>query len=225
MIMKNIKSLLGLPALFLTIALLPLLTLLPSAAPALDIQQLPEQVASELGFTHRVTIYYTDITNAAAGEIDVQILPKTGYLPPGYTIGPIAWYVTTPFTNSGGATMTNLMFNLGLGGNPSATNYFSVPLGIDIDGRGTNYQYITWTNLNNGAGAPYQQAATGPGGAIMFTTNLVYMVGPLGATNYLNAHFSARGTTPTVSTINRGQMDIWFRAVNFWENRQVRGTY
>jgi len=167
----------------------------PSALP-LDVQPLSLETAAATGFNYHAIVTYTDLTNAAAGEKSVQLFPGSGNISTNYQIGPVAWYLTTPFTNSG-ATMSNLMFNVGFGGTITTalpTNLFGPVLGMDINVKGSNI-----VTLN--------------GPLVAFSTNLVVNI-PMASTNHLDASFSLRGTLPTHSTDLGGQIDIYFRAID-----------
>jgi hypothetical protein len=170
-------------------ALLSVALVLPALmafpASAATVVPLANQTIAYSGYNYKATIPYTDLITAAGSIQTITLLPGSGSFPAGTVVKEVAFNLTTSFTNST-ANNTNLLLYLGTDAGNTNT-FFS---GIDLDGR----------SLQAGGTQFY--------GA----TNYVYAIA--GDTNEIVAVFKQVGGTPALSTVTKGQVEIYLRTVN-----------
>lgn len=200
------RTFLGVLLLTLAVAA-PLLPLLGPTAQATTIELLPAATTYETGYTHRMVVQYTDLTNAAAAVQTITLLPPTtpggfaGSLPTNFTVAGFAYVLDQSFTNTA-ANNTNLLLYVGFGGTVAtglATN--SVASALDIDTRSLAVQ-CTAGNV---------------GPLTSFSTNCLFTVS--GSTNTLVAVFKQAGGTPLLSSVAAGKITLLFK---LQDNQQLK---
>jgi hypothetical protein len=176
---------------------------LPQQAAALSVEPIPLNGSAVHGYTHRITVKFSDLASNSTDCASIQLFPRTNTLAgTNWVIGGIAWTLTQPFTSS--ATLaTNAVLFLGFGGTiitGLATNTFVNGIEIDSRARGLN-----------------QMGAMGP--INMGVTNQSFMLS--GSSNYLLMTFK---TTNGINAYTNGQVDIFVRAINLLPQRKPVGA-